>query len=429
MSSPYNTAALHTLGCKVNFTETSTLSRRFQDKGISIVSFDQFADIYVINTCSVTENANIKCDRLVKSLKRKNPDAYIAVTGCYAQLKPKELSKNKDISLVVGSDNKMDIADIIMNDMDTSHIYSTDVNDIHNFKISFSESERVRSFLKVQDGCDYNCSFCTIPMARGKSRSATIEDVLDVTKSLEDKGFNEMVISGINLGDFQNDKKEDLLKLLIAIDNNTKIPRIRVSSIEPNLLSNEIIEFLSNSSRYLPHLHIPLQSGSNKILNLMKRRYTKEFYHEKIDEVKSKIPRICIGVDVITGFPMESEDDFSETYSLLQELDVSYLHVFPYSERENTLGTTLKPKVPQSIKISRSKKLRELSDVLKSSFILKNLDQEHNVLIEGIDNGWAFGYSENYIKVLTKQENLRINDIVKVKAVEIRDFEMIGEKI
>ena len=428
MSSPYNTAALHTLGCKVNFTETSMLSRKFQDKGISLVSFDDFADIYVINTCSVTENANVKCDKLVKSLKRKNPDAYIVVTGCYAQLKSDELSKNKDISLVVGSDNKMDIADIIIDDINTNNLCTSNVDDIHNFKISFSENERVRSFIKVQDGCDYKCSFCTIPMARGKSRSATISQVLDTVKSLEKKGLNELVISGINLGDFKNDRRETFFDLLVELDRCTKIPRIRLSSIEPNLLSNKIIELISNSSIYLPHLHIPLQSGSNKILKLMKRRYTKELYKDRLENLKSKIPNICIGVDVITGFPSEDELDFEETYNFLSELGVSYLHVFPYSERENTIGINLDSKVPHEIKMHRSKKLRELSDILKSRFILENLNLEHSILIEGIEDGWAFGYSENYIKVITKKSNLKINDIVKVNTIETRGLEMIGVK-
>ena len=303
MSSPYNTVALHTLGCKVNFTETATLSRKFQDKGASLVSFNEFADIYIINTCSVTENANIKCDKLVDSLKEKNPDAYIAVTGCYAQLKPKELSNNKNINLVVGTDSKMDIADIIFNDVHHNNIVQTsDIKDINQFKISYSIDERVRSFIKVQDGCDYNCSFCTIPMARGKSRSASISDVIDIVKSLEARGINEIVLSGINLGDFNNDSGENLFQLLDMLNDVTQIPRIRISSIEPNLLSDKIIDLLSTSKRYLPHLHIPLQSGSNKILKLMKRRYSSEYYVDKINLIQSKIPSICIGVDVILLF-------------------------------------------------------------------------------------------------------------------------------
>jgi len=402
------------------------LSRKFQDKGISLVSFDDFADIYVINTCSVTENANIKCDKLVKSLKRKNPDAYIVVTGCYAQLKSKELSENKDISLVVGSDSKMDIADIIMKDMDDTHIYTSKFNDIHDFKISFSENERVRSFIKVQDGCDYKCSFCTIPMARGKSRSARVSQVIETVKSLENKGLNEIVVSGINLGDFKNERKETFLDLLIGLDRDTKIPRIRLSSIEPNLLSDKIIEFISSSSRYLPHFHIPLQSGSDRILRLMKRRYSKKLYMDRIESLKKKIPNVCIGVDVITGFPSEKESDFQETYDFLNDLEVSYLHVFPYSERENTQGVNLESKISHEVKMHRSKKLRQLSDILKSKFILKNLNLEHSVLIEGIEDEWAFGYSENYIKILTKKNNIQINDIVNIETLETRGFEMIG---
>ena len=365
MSSPYKTAALHTFGCKVNFTETSTLSDSFQRKGVSLVSFDDFADIYVINTCSVTENANLKCDRLIKSLKRRNPNAFIAVTGCYAQLKSEELSINKNINLVVGTENKMDIADIILDNDANDNVYVSNINNIATFKPSYSLADRVRSFVKVQDGCDYNCSFCTIPMARGKSRSASIDEIIDLTGVLRTKGFNEIVLSGINLGDFGKGTDKSCYDLLKTLDSISKIPRIRISSIEPNLLTVEIIDLLSKSNKFMPHLHIPLQSGSNRILKLMKRRYSREFYADKINLIKKKIPNVSIGVDVITGFPTESEEDFMQTYNLLNELGVSYLHVFTYSERENTLGFVMEPKVPQKIRNERSKKLRALSDILK----------------------------------------------------------------
>ena len=425
MSSPYKTAALHTLGCKVNFTETSQISASFQDKGISLVSFNDFADIYVINTCSVTENANLKCQRLIRSLKRRNPESFIVVTGCYAQLKPEELSTNKDIDLVVGTENKMDIADIIMNNTDKS-TYVSQVSDIEKFNISYSIADRVRSFIKVQDGCDYNCSFCTIPMARGKSRSAKIEEVSNIIESLKTKGFNEIVLSGINLGDFGQGTSESCYDLLNRLDGMSDIPRIRISSIEPNLLTDKIITLLSKSDKFMPHLHIPLQSGSNKILKLMKRRYTKEFYEDKINLIKSKIPNISIGVDVITGFPMETEEDFLETYDLLNSLEVSYLHVFTYSERENTLGASLESKVPQKIRNERSKKLRALSDILKSKFIINNMDKSHRVLIESKDDEIVHGYTENYIKVKIMNKNLNINQLVSVKPIDQHLDHMVG---
>ena len=426
MSSPYKTAALHTLGCKVNFTETSHISASFQDRGISLVSFDDIADIYVINTCSVTENANLKCQRLIRSLKRRNPDSFIVVTGCYAQLKPDELSMNKNINLIVGTESKMDIADIIMNNDADKGSYVSEVSDIEKFNISYSIADRVRSFIKVQDGCDYNCSFCTIPMARGKSRSARIEEVTSIIESLKTKGFNEIVLSGINLGDFGKGTGESCYDLLNRLDGMLDIPRIRISSIEPNLLTDRIVTSLSKSDKFMPHLHIPLQSGSNKILKLMKRRYTKEFYEDKINLIKRKIPNISIGVDVITGFPTETEEDFLETYNLLNRLEVSYLHVFTYSERENTLGASLESKVPQKIRNERSKRLRALSDVLKSKFIINNMDKSHKVLIESKDDEIVHGYTENYIKVKIMNKNLNINQLVSVKPIDQYLDHMVG---
>jgi len=426
MSSPYKTAALHTLGCKVNFTETSHISASFQDRGISLVSFDDIADIYVINTCSVTENANLKCQRLIRSLKRRNPDSFIVVTGCYAQLKPDELSMNKNINLIVGTESKMDIADIIMNNDADKGSYVSEVSDIEKFNVSYSIADRVRSFIKVQDGCDYNCSFCTIPMARGKSRSARIEEVTSIIESLKTKGFNEIVLSGINLGDFGKGTGESCYDLLNRLDGMLDIPRIRISSIEPNLLTDRIVTLLSKSDKFMPHLHIPLQSGSNKILKLMKRRYTKEFYEDKINLIKRKIPNISIGVDVITGFPTETEEDFLETYNLLNRLEVSYLHVFTYSERENTLGASLESKVPQKIRNERSKRLRALSDVLKSKFIINNMDKSHKVLIESKDDEIVHGYTENYIKVKIMNKNLNINQLVSVKPIDQYLDHMVG---
>ena len=430
MSSPYQTVALHTLGCKVNFTETSTLSNDFLMNGFSVVPFEEYADIYVINTCSVTENANIKCEKIVRSLKRKNPDSFIVVTGCYAQLKPKELSNNKKIDLVIGTENKMDIVEIILSNHRDKKTFVTDINDVHEFKPSYSLSDRVRSFIKVQDGCNYNCSFCTIPMARGRSRSATIDDVISITGSLKDKGFNEIVLSGINLGDFGEGKPSfSFYNLLKMLELRSDIPRIRISSIEPNLLTTEIIDLLSQSEKFMPHLHIPLQSGSNRILKLMKRRYTKEYYTDKINLIKQKIPHISIGVDVITGFPSETEEDFLETYDLLNNLQVSYLHVFPYSERENTDGAMLKPNISKEIRVKRSKILRELSCILKSRFIINNMLREHRVLIEGFDGKIAHGYTENYIKVKIENSCLRVNQLVSIKPTINNSEYLIGDLV
>ena len=426
MSSPYKTAALHTLGCKVNFTETSSISESFQAKGISLVPFDQIADIYVINTCSVTENANLKCDRMVRSLKRKNPNSFIVITGCYAQLKPNELSINKDIDLVVGTEDKMNIADIVLNDSTRKNNYISNVEEIDNFTPSYSLADRVRSFVKVQDGCDYNCSFCTIPMARGKSRSAKISEVVSLAKDLNMKGFNEIVLSGINLGDFGSGTNESCYDLLNELENTFGVPRIRISSIEPNLLTNKIIDLLSKSKKIMPHLHIPIQSGSTRILKLMKRRYTSDFYKRKIELIKRKIPNISIGVDVITGFPSETEEDFLETYNLLDSLEVSYLHVFTYSERENTIGAAMNLKVPQKIRNQRSKRLRTLSDILKSKFIISNMDKNHNVLIESRDDEIVQGYTENYIKVKIEDKSLDINQLVEIRPTNQYSDHIVG---
>ena len=428
MSSPYKTASVYTLGCKVNFTETSMIARKFQEEGMSLVSIDEFADIYVINTCSVTENANTKCDRLVKKIRVINPDAYTVITGCYAQLKSKELSKNKNIDLIVGSDDKINIPNIIKNKIEDSVITSK-VQDISSFKVSYSTGDRVRSFIKVQDGCDYNCTFCTIPLARGKSRSARISDVIKLTNSLEGQGFKEIVLSGINLGDFGNGSDESCYQLLKELENSTKIPRIRVSSIEPNLLTDKIVDLLSSSERFMPHLHIPLQSGSDRILKLMKRRYSRDFYYNKIKKIKNKIPNISIGVDVIVGFPTETNEDFNQTYKLLSELEVAYLHVFTYSERENTMGMNMEPKVSQDTRNKRSKKLRELSDYLKSKFIINNMNKNHTILIEGIDAQEGHGYTENYIKVKIDNYNTSINELVHVKPIMESSKHIKGQRI
>ena len=417
MSSPFKTAALHTLGCKVNFTETSMLAKQFQEDGLSLVSIDQFADIYVLNTCSVTENANIKCNRLVKKLKRINPNAFIVITGCYAQLKSDELSKNNDIDLVVGSESKLNIPEIIKKEMN-SKLVTSKFDSIDSFSLSYSSGDRVRSFIKVQDGCDYNCTFCTIPLARGKSRSSKISEIVDVVNSLDRKGYKEVVLSGINLGDFGNGSNQNCFQLFQEIEKSTSIPRIRISSIEPNLLSDNIINLIASSKRFMPHFHIPLQSGSDRILKLMKRKYNVRFYSNKINKIKSIIPNASIGVDVIVGFPTETDDEFNETYNLLSDLEVSYLHVFTYSERENTIAINLKPKVAQEVRNTRSKKLRALSEYLKSQFIIKNMNTNHTILVEGVHDNVLHGYTENYIKFHVNSNQMKINDLVNVKPLD-----------
>ena len=417
MSSPFKTAAFHTLGCKVNFTETSMIAKQFQEDGLSLVSIDQFADIYVLNTCSVTENANIKCNRLVKKLKRINPNAFIVITGCYAQLKSDELSKNNDIDLVVGSESKLNIPEIIKKEMN-SKLVTSKFDSIESFSLSYSSGDRVRSFIKVQDGCDYNCTFCTIPLARGKSRSSKISEIVDVVNSLDRKGYKEVVLSGINLGDFGNGSNQNCFQLFQEIEKSTSIPRIRISSIEPNLLSDNIINLIASSKRFMPHFHIPLQSGSDRILKLMKRKYNVRFYSNKINKIKSIIPNASIGVDVIVGFPTETDDEFNETYNLLSDLEVSYLHVFTYSERENTIAINLKPKVAQEVRNIRSKKLRALSEYLKSQFIIKNMNTNHTILVEGVHDNVLHGYTENYIKFHVNSNRMKINDLVNVKPLD-----------
>jgi len=417
MSSPFKTAAFHTLGCKVNFTETSMIAKQFQEDGLSLVSIDQFADIYVLNTCSVTENANIKCNRLVKKLKRINPNAFIVITGCYAQLKSDELSKNNDIDLVVGSESKLNIPEIIKKEMN-SKLVTSKFDSIESFSLSYSSGDRVRSFIKVQDGCDYNCTFCTIPLARGKSRSSKISEIVDVVNSLDRQGYKEVVLSGINLGDFGNGSNQNCFQLFQEIEKSTSIPRIRISSIEPNLLSDNIINLIASSKRFMPHFHIPLQSGSDRILKLMKRKYNVRFYSNKINKIKSIIPNASIGVDVIVGFPTETDDEFNETYNLLSDLEVSYLHVFTYSERENTIAINLKPKVAQEVRNIRSKKLRALSEYLKSQFIIKNMNTNHTILVEGVHDNVLHGYTENYIKFHVNSNRMKINDLVNVKPLD-----------
>ncbi len=427
------TVAFHTLGCKLNFSETSSLSRLLENEGFEKKEFDELADVYVINTCSVTDNADKECRYLVRRIQRKAPESLVVITGCYAQLKPKEISEIPGVDLVLGAAEKFNIVKHIreLAKGDSAKICSCDIEEVSGFHSSWSVNDRTRTFLKVQDGCDYNCSFCTIPMARGKSRSDTIENVVENATHLAKHGVKEIVLTGVNLGDFRppnlstsgegviqtpKEQKEDFFDLVKELDKVEGIQRYRISSIEPNLLTNEIIEFVANSDKFMPHFHIPLQSGSNKILGLMRRRYKRELYAERVALIKTLMPHCAIGVDVIVGFPGETDEDFKETFDFLHSLDISYLHVFTYSERDNTHALTLNPVVPVNIRNERNKTLRNLSYMKLQYFTQQHAGQVRKVLFEGQDkNGMIEGYTDNYIKITTPSRPEWVNEIVEWK--------------
>ena len=430
MSSPYKTVALHTFGCKANFADTSLLNSTFSEVGYNIVSFDSIADIYVINTCSVTDNANKKCRSFIRSLKRRVPNAVIGVTGCYAQLKPQEIIEIPEVNFVVGMHDKYNFINKIedITEKDKLLFHSNDVQSIENAFLSYSLDERTRSFVKVQDGCDYSCTYCTIPMARGKSRSPKIEDVIKHINRLENNNTKEIILSGINVGDFGRNNNESFIDLLNEINKQTDIQRIRISSIEPNLINDEIIELISSNKKFMPHLHIPLQSGSNPILRKMKRKYTVEMYKDKINKIKNKIEGCTIGVDIMTGFPGETEECFNDTYSLLNDLPISYLHVFPFSERENTLAYKMEDKIDLEIRYVRAKILRKLSQLKFRQVQQKNINCTRPVLFEMNENGFVSGLTDNYIRVKVPQDKTgRSNFISNVTLVDINDGIMIGE--
>ncbi|WP_343303490.1 tRNA (N(6)-L-threonylcarbamoyladenosine(37)-C(2))-methylthiotransferase MtaB [Chitinophaga niabensis] len=402
--------AFHTLGCKLNFSETSTISRLLEKDGFEKRDFEETADVYVINTCSVTDNADKECRMLVRRIQRRAPESFVVITGCYAQLKPKEIAEIPGVDLVLGAAEKFNIVEHIreLSKGDSAKICSCDIEDVHTFHASYSLNDRTRTFLKVQDGCDYNCSFCTIPMARGISRSDSVANVIGHAQTLAATGVKEIVLTGVNLGDFgkgfEGGKKreESFYELIQALDNVEGIERYRISSIEPNLLSNDIIEFVSGSKKFMPHFHIPLQSGSNDILAAMRRRYRRELYAEKVACIKQFMPHCSIGVDVIVGFPSETEAHFKETYDFLHDLDVSYLHVFTYSERPNTHALEIKPIVPVQLRNERNKALRNLSHKKQQYFNEQHIGQTRKVLFEqhGKD-GIMEGFTDNYIKVST----------------------------
>ncbi|MFI5193429.1 MAG: MiaB/RimO family radical SAM methylthiotransferase [Chitinophagales bacterium] len=421
------TVAFHTLGCKLNFSETSSLSRLMQQAGFEKRAFDDDADVYVINTCSVTENADKECRYLVRQIQRKSPESFVVITGCYAQLKPEEIAGIPGVDLVLGAGEKFNIVEHISQLVkgDPSKICSCDIGEVQQFHDGFSDNDRTRAFLKVQDGCDYTCSFCTIPMARGRSRSDTISHVVENVRRLAAKGIQETVLTGVNLGDFGyaapsgsapgqtvsntsfetppsivKRKQENFFELTQALDRITEMPRFRISSIEPNLLTNDIIELVANSDRFMPHFHIPLQSGSNKILGLMRRRYKRELYADLVARIKTLLPHAAIGADVIVGFPGETAEDFKETLDFLHSVEVSYLHVFTYSERDNTRALEIKPVVPVAVRNERNKILRNLSFQKLQYFTAQHAGQVRKVLFERCRNeGMMEGYTDNYIKV------------------------------
>jgi threonylcarbamoyladenosine tRNA methylthiotransferase MtaB len=406
--------AFHTLGCKLNFSETSTISRMLQQEGFAKKEFTDIADVYVINTCSVTDNADKECRQLVRRIQKKAPESLVVITGCYAQLKPQEIASIPGVDLVLGAAEKFNIAQHIkeLSKNDSAKICSCDIEEVTEFKSSYSINDRTRTFLKVQDGCDYSCSFCTIPMARGKSRSDSIENVLTNVSELASVGVKEIVLTGVNLGDFQ-DAGKDFFALIQELDKVEGIERYRISSIEPNLLSNAIIEFVANSKKFMPHFHIPLQSGSNTILGKMRRRYKRELYAEKVQLIKAYMPHACIGVDVIVGFPGETDDYFKETFDFLHSLDISYLHVFTYSERDHTQALEIKPIVPISKRNERNKTLRNLSYMKMQYFTQQHNGSTRKVLFEKRNNdGLIEGYTDNYIKVSIPYTEAYTNSII-----------------
>lgn len=420
--------AFYTLGCKLNFAETSTIARSFEEEGYIRVDFDDPADIYVINTCSVTENADKQFKQIVRKALKTNPKAFLAAVGCYAQLKPEELASVDGVDLVLGAKEKFNITQYI-DDLTKNNegvVHSCEIAETDFYVGSYSIGDRTRAFLKVQDGCDYKCTYCTIPMARGISRSDTIENILSNAKKISDKGIKEIVLTGVNIGDygkgeFGNKKhKHTFLELVQALDKVEGIERLRISSIEPNLIKDETIDFIAQSNSFVPHFHIPLQSGSNEILKKMKRRYLRELYVSRVAKIREVMPDACIGVDVIVGFPGETDEHFLETYHFLNELDISYLHVFTYSERDNTEAVLMDGVVPDAVRAKRSKMLRGLSAKKRNAFYESQLGKEKTVLFES-DNkqGYIHGFTENYVKVKAPWDPALVNTLHKVKLTKI----------
>ncbi|MBX2951034.1 MAG: tRNA (N(6)-L-threonylcarbamoyladenosine(37)-C(2))-methylthiotransferase MtaB [Leadbetterella sp.] len=418
--------AFYTLGCKLNFSETSTISRTFEEKGFKKVGFQETPDIFIINTCSVTENADKKCKKIVKEAQKINPNGFVAIIGCYAQLKPKEIAEIEGVDAVLGASEKFRLHELLPTFEKAADfipaeqkVFARGIEEAIEYHTSYSLHDRTRTFLKVQDGCDYPCSYCTIPMARGGSRSDTLENVVKAAREIAANGVKEVVLTGVNIGDFgiiNGQRTATFADLVRALDEVEGIERFRISSIEPNLLTNEIIEFVAASKRFVPHFHIPLQSGSNKVLGLMRRRYRRELYTERVEAIRRIMPDCCIGVDVIVGHPGETHADFLDTYNFINELDVNYLHVFTYSERANTRALEIRPVVPAKDRAERSRMLHILSDKKKRAFYEQHMGKVYPVLFEEGDSGDTMnGFTSNYIKIVAKYDPLLINDVLPVK--------------
>ncbi len=419
--------AFYTLGCKLNYSETSTIARMFETRGYMKVDFTDSPDIFVINTCSVTDNADKKCRKVVQEAKKISPQSYVTIIGCYAQLKPVEISEIPGVDAVLGAAEKFQLIDYLdgFQKKATTQVFASEIKEARQFNHSFSYGDRTRTFLKVQDGCNYGCAFCTIPLARGKSRSDSIQNIVNAAREIATTEVKEVVLTGVNIGDFgvqDGRRKEKFIDLVKALDEVEGINRFRISSIEPNLLTNDVIRFVAKSQRFVPHFHIPLQSGSNKILQRMNRRYLRELYVDRVAVIKKLMPHCCIGVDVIVGFPGETHEDFLETYQFLNELDVSYLHVFTYSERANTLAVEMDGIVPMKERNQRSKMLRTLSEKKRRKFYEENLGRQFNVLFEeDVEDGMMHGFTENYIRVTAKYDPILINELKRIELREITE--------
>ncbi|GAB1449705.1 tRNA (N(6)-L-threonylcarbamoyladenosine(37)-C(2))-methylthiotransferase MtaB [Bacteroidota bacterium] len=426
------TVSFYTLGCKLNFSETSTIGRSLMEEGYRKVEFQEGADVYVINTCSVTDHADRKCKKVVKEALRHNPQAFVAVIGCYAQLKPAEIAGIPSVDLVLGGAEKFNIKNYIGTGIkkEQAEIHEGKIKEVLDYHASYSIGDRTRTFLKVQDGCDYFCSFCTIPLARGKSRSDTLENVVKQAHEIVAQGTKEIVLTGVNTGDFGAQTGETFFDLLKALDQVEGLERLRISSIEPNLLSDEIIDFAAESKTIVPHFHIPLQSGSDELLKLMRRKYLSSLYASRVERIKAKMPHACIGVDVIVGFPGETQEEFLKTYTFLNELDISYLHVFPYSERVNTTAYKMPGKVRMGERTDRVKMLQILSDKKKRHFYEQHLNGEFKVLWEAENDGnTMYGFTENYIKVKTDYDPMLVNEITPVKLKTIDEEGIVSAGI
>ena len=420
MSTQAKRVAFHTLGCKLNFSETATISRDFLRHGFEKVNYQDKADIYVLNTCSVTENADKEARKLIRQAKQRNPNSSVAVIGCYAQLKPNDIAAIDGVDIVLGAEEKFNLLNHLdsINLNGSTKVIQSEIDQVHKFTPSYSSAERTRSFLKIQDGCDYTCSFCTIPLARGQSRSDTISNTLKVAKEVAETDTREIVLTGINIGDYGKGSSETFFDLIQQLDLLDGIDRIRISSIEPNLLTNEIIEFCASSKKFMPHFHVPLQSGSDKILGAMRRRYKRDLYVNRVTRIKQTIADACIGVDVIVGFPGETEKDFLDTYNFLNELDISYLHVFTYSERPNTDAIEMSEIVSKEIRRERSKMLHILSDKKRRFFHDQFISKFRPVLFENMKNGKLLGHTDNYIQIQMEGGSELINSIHSVKLVD-----------